>query len=310
MPSLNRRVSTLGFVAAISMLAACAGVAPTTAPTAVPATPAPTTSTDYLADVDIGSGRTMHILCLGPVGTGRPTIILEHGLGADLGVWQDVFKSLQSTDRVCAYDRASETTQSKLPDGPRTTADQVADLHALLAAAGIKPPYVLAGHSIGGWNNLVYAGAYPTEVAGVVFVDVRPPAMSRELLAALPPAASGEAQAIHDWRFDLTVFEGDPMQNPEHLDLIKSADEALAAPGFGDLPLIVLTRADVTEDFEGLDPALLAKFMEIGDKLTADLVKLSSAGKLVKVEQTSHDIPVDQPQAVIDAILEVLGKAG
>ncbi len=310
MTSLNRRGAALGLVAAVTLGAACAGTTPTAAPATATQAPAPSTSTDYLADVDIGSGRTMHILCLGPIGTGRPTVILEHGLGADLGVWGDVFKSLQATDRVCAYDRASETTQSKLPDGPRTTADQVGDLHALLAAAGIKPPYVLAGHSIGGWNNLVYAGTYPNDVAGVVFVDVRPPAASREWLAALPPAASDEPQAIHDWRSDLTEFERDPMANPEHLDLVKSADQALKAPGFGSAPLIVLARADASDDFEGLDPVLLAKFKQIGDRLTADLVKLSTDGRLVKVEHTSHEIPVDQPQAVIDAILEVLGRAG
>jgi pimeloyl-ACP methyl ester carboxylesterase len=296
----------LVLVAIIAAVAGCSGS--TTASTA-PATPAPTT-TDYVADLDVGGGRTMHIVCLGPTGTGRPTVILEHGLGAEYGQWEAVLTGVSATDRVCAYDRPSLFGQSELPDGPRTTADQVADLHALLAKAGIKPPFVLAGHSIGGWNILVYAQKYPSDIAGVVFVDVRPPKLTRELAKALPAPAANESQALKDWRYDLTVFETDYTKNREHLDLVKSTDEVLAAPGFGSIPFVVLVRADASDEFADLDPKLAAKFLMIGDGLGADLVKLSTAGKLVKVSDTSHEIPDDKPDVIVAAIKEVLGQAG
>jgi pimeloyl-ACP methyl ester carboxylesterase len=303
-----RTARVLGMLASLALVAGCSGGAPSVAPTAAPTASA--VSTDYVADLDVGGGRTMHLVCLGPTGTGRPTVILEHGLGADYTQWEGVLTGVSATDRVCAYDRPSLFGQSKLPAGPRTTADQVADLHALLAAAGLKPPYILVGHSIGGWNNLVYAKQYQADVAGVVFSEVRPPALTRELATALPPQTANESQGLKDWRTDLTTFETDYTKNPEHLDLAKSTDQVLAAPGFGSVPFIVLARADASADYADLDAALAAKFEAIGDKLLADLVKLSSAGKLVKVEGTTHEIPDDKPQVIVDAIKEVLGLAG
>jgi len=299
---------TFAGVAALAFAtAACSGAVAQSTPTPAPS-PAPTPAA-LVADVDVGGGRTLHIVCVGPTDTGRPTAILEHGLGADYGIWADVMTGLEPTDRVCAYDRAGEFGMSKLPDGFRTTDDQVTDLHALLEGAGIKPPYVLVGHSIGGWNNLVYAQRFPAEVVGVVFVDVRPPAASAEWLAALPPETPTDSQALKDNRFDLTTFEGDPSRNPEHLDLVASAKEAQAAPGFGDRPFVVLVRADSSDAWEGLDPSLAAKLGAIGDALTTKLVSLSSDGTLVKVANTGHEIQVDQPKAVIDAIRDVLARS-
>ena len=85
--------------------------------------------------------------------------------------------TLQETDRGCSYDRAGLGLSEPAPK-PRTTGDQVEDLHSLLAAAGLKPPYILVGHSSGGWNVMVYGDKYPDDVSGVVMVDVRPPAFS------------------------------------------------------------------------------------------------------------------------------------
>ncbi|MEZ0241549.1 MAG: alpha/beta fold hydrolase [Chloroflexota bacterium] len=299
-------ITFVGAAALALVSVACSGtaaIAPTAAPTAAP-TPAA-----LVADIDVGGGRTLHIVCVGPTGTGRPTAILEHGLGADYGVWEFVLTGLEPTDRVCAYDRASEFGMSKLPKGFRTTDDQVTDLHALLAGAGIAPPYVLVGHSIGGWNNLVYAQRFPDEVAGVVFVDVRPPAASREWLAALPPETPADSQVLKDNRFDLTTFERDPSRNPEMLDLVASADQAIAAPGFGDRPFVVLVRADSSDLWDGLEADLAAKLGAITESLTMKLVSLSSAGKLVEVADTGHEIQVDQPKAVIDAIRDVLARS-
>jgi pimeloyl-ACP methyl ester carboxylesterase len=66
---------------------------------------------------------------------------------------------------------------------PRTAVDVVADLHALLRAAGVPGPYVFAGHSLGGLFVRLYASTYPREVLGIVLVD----AYSERLKALLTP---------------------------------------------------------------------------------------------------------------------------
>ena len=183
----RRLIRSAGITGLIGLLAACSTAAPvaSTAPSsttsattasAPSASAAVTTSQDVLADLDVG-GRKMHILCVGPTDTGRPTVIFESGLGGDAGQWSDVIHALNGSTRACAYDRAGVGNSEPAAVG-RTTEDQVADLRALLAVAKVAPPYILVGYSLGGWNVMVHDDAHPADVVGAVMVDVRPPAAS------------------------------------------------------------------------------------------------------------------------------------
>ena len=88
-----------------------------------------------------------------------------------------VLPGVAAFTRVCAYDRpgtaldADHRSRSDPVPMPRTAADAVADLHALIDGAGIPGPYVLVGHSLGGIIVRLYAATYPNEIAGVVLVD-------------------------------------------------------------------------------------------------------------------------------------------
>ena len=299
----------VGAIVVVSVAGACAGGSPSrsTGPSAVASPAASTEARDWVHDIDVG-GRTLSIACVGPTDTGRPTVVFENGLGSDRGEWGDVMTALMATDRGCSYDRAGLGLSEPAPK-PRTTDDQVDDLHALLAAAGLKPPYVLVGHSLGGWNVMVYGGRYADDVAGVVMVDVRPPAFSAKSFAALPPEKTGESDALHQARADAD-WEKDPSRNPEGLDLIKSATQAEAAPGFGDRPLTVLTAGDRAAVTEGLPPAVAKDIDAIWMQLQTGLVGLSSNGHQEIVEGATHDMPGEKPDVIVKAIQEVLADAG
>ena len=298
----------VGAVVVASLAGACAGgsPAPASAPAAAPSPTASAEARDWVRDIDVG-GRTMSIACVGPTDTGRPTVIFENGLGSDRREWGDVLTALMATDRGCSYDRAG-LGLSQAARAPRTTDDQVDDLHALVAAAGLKPPYVLVGHSLGGWNVMVYGGRYADDVAGVVMVDVRPPQFSARVLASLPPEKPGEPEALHQARA-ATDWEKDPDRNPEGLDLIKSAAQAEAAPGFGDRPLTVLTAGNRTAVAEGLPPAVVRKLDGIWMQLQTGLVALSSNGHQEIVEEATHDMPFEKPHVIVNAIREILVQA-
>ena len=319
---MSHRTSRIGALVALGgLIAACSpgsssggSVAPTSsagtsvaAPSAAASAVASHATHDILGDFDIGSGRTLHLICVGPTDTGKPTAILEAGLTGSVDVWGDVLSDIQATTRTCAYDRAGEGQSPPATVG-RTVKDQVGDLHALLAAAKIPPPYVLVGHSSGGWNVLVYADVYPGEVAGAVLVDARPPTASARWLAALPPQTATESEAIKGARDESTTFDTDPSQNPEGLDLRKSEAQAAAAKGFGDKPLIVLVASDTRVITDGFEPALATKFLDIWLELQDGLVKLSAQGILKTVSDTDHMIPEMRPDAVIDAIRTVTGS--
>ena len=304
--------SRLGPLAMLLMIlsAGCgsvgAGGGPTSpALTAAPLAPPPTTDTTFVADLDV-SGRIMHIVCLGPTGTGRPTVVFEHGLGGDFGVWSEVITQVSASDRACSYDRAG-AGMSEPATSPRTTSDQVADLSELLDAAGIAPPYVLVGHSSGAWNALVHADAHPDDVAGVVLVDPRPPAASQRLLAALPPESPSEDDVIHQYRAGYRDWETDPTGNPENLHLANSALEADAAD-LGDIPLLVLVATDDEGEGADLAPELAHVFESIWADLQAELAARSTNGRLVSVTDSTHDMPFDRPDAIVEAIQSLLGR--
>jgi len=307
-------IRSAGIIGLIGLLAGCTSAAPSasTGSPAVASAPVPgvtsaaaSTSTDLLADLDIG-GRTMHILCVGPTDTGRPTVIFESGLGGDAGQWSDVIHELDGSTRTCAYDRAGVGSSEPATVG-RTTEDQVTDLRALLAAAKVAPPYVLVGYSLGGWNVLVHADAHPADVVGAVMVDVRPPAASQEWFKVLPPPSPTESEAIKAAREEITIFDTDPTLNPEGLRLGDSAAQALATKGFGDKPLIVLAAANTSAVTDGFEPALAATLVKIWWDLQDELTSRSTQGRLVKVENATHEMPFERADAIADAITEILG---
>jgi pimeloyl-ACP methyl ester carboxylesterase len=77
------------------------------------------------------------------------------------------------------------------------TAEQTAGrLSRALVAAAVEPPYVLAGHSLGGLFVRVFAAQYPAEVAGVALLDSAHPDQSARLGLPGPLASRGERTGV------------------------------------------------------------------------------------------------------------------
>ena len=149
----------------VLLLVALGGAAGTIA-AATSAAPAPAGGRTYAV-----GGHRLYLNC---VGSGSPTVVLFNGLGEWAPDWAWVQANVARTTRVCAFDRAGEGWSGG--DPVRRDGHQLAsDLHALLHAARVPGPYVLAGHSVGGTYALVYAGDYPTQVAGVALIDSATP---------------------------------------------------------------------------------------------------------------------------------------
>ena len=119
--------------------------------------------------IDVGGWR-LHLDCAGEPRAGQPTVILEAGIGDFSVEWSLVQPKVSRFARVCSYDRAGNGW-SDIGPHPRTFRQIVYELHTLLAAAGENPPYVLVGHSYGGWLVRMFQATYPNQVAGMVLVD-------------------------------------------------------------------------------------------------------------------------------------------
>lgn len=117
--------------------------------------------------VEIEPGRRLNLYC---IGSGSPAVIFDAGLTDPINVWGYVQPVVARYTRACSYDRAG-VGFSDAGRRPATSANIVDDLHRLLVAAAVEPPYVLVGASYGGMNARLYAYTYPSEVAGMVLID-------------------------------------------------------------------------------------------------------------------------------------------
>jgi pimeloyl-ACP methyl ester carboxylesterase len=120
-----------------------------------------------MVDVD---GHQMHLYCTGEGSPTTPTVIMEAGAYSFSPEWVWVQRQLESTYRVCSYDRAGNGWSEGV-DGARDGLTIVHELHNLLEVADIPAPYVIVGHSLGGVLAPIFASQYPNEVVGLVLVD-------------------------------------------------------------------------------------------------------------------------------------------
>ncbi|WP_433385245.1 alpha/beta fold hydrolase [Actinoplanes sp. CA-142083] len=88
--------------------------------------------------------------------------------------WAWVQQELTPQFRVVSYDRAG-LGWSEAGTGRMDAASSAEELHTALAAAGCRPPYVLAGHSYGGLVVRAFADRHPDDVVGLVLVDASHP---------------------------------------------------------------------------------------------------------------------------------------
>ena len=127
--------------------------------------------------VDLG-GYRLHINCQGSSQAGSPTVVIDAASGEFSLHWAAVQQKVAEFTRVCTYDRAGMGWSDRSRK-PYTAMRTVEELHTLLMQAGVEPPYVLVGHSLGGLNVRLYAHEHPDQVAGLVLVD---PAHEEQLL--------------------------------------------------------------------------------------------------------------------------------
>ena len=275
-----------------------------------------------LVDVD---GYKMHIYCMGQE---APPVILDSGLGDSYVSWSKVQPQIAKFSRVCSYDRAGLGYSASSPH-PRTSKVMAEELHTLLHNAGISPPYVLVGHSMGGFNVRLFTSLYRGEVAGMVLVDSSHPEQDKRFPQALNdmdktwvreqefltfsmpfgiPRLLGfcgnDAQVraaecnFHSYREGLTVLK----------TFSASAAEAATTGSLGDLPLAVLSH-DTSAPVPDIPADLVKPFNDAFEQMQEELTHLSSRGTRTIAKNSSHYIQFDRPGAVVEAIRGVVNQA-
>lgn len=270
------------------LLAACGGddETSTTAGTATEASETDTKAADLDRVVNIDGDRGLYVRCSG---TGSPTVVMEGGDGDTSDSYFFAEEDVSEVTRTCVYDRANLGRSDPAP-GPRGLKDLTGDLEALLDSAEIPGPYVLVGTSGGGFITAGYAVEHPDEVAGMVFVDTGAPFED-------PPRP--------------IVEETDPNHpsNIEKRDFLQVEHDAWAARRrIADIPVRVITvRFSNAAIAESPFPSEQRLMRENVDRQKGWLVLSPSAEQIVV--ETGHAVEEEDPEVVIDSILEVVKTA-
>ena len=226
--------------------------------------------------VDVG-GYRLYISCRG---SGSPAVVMDAGLESSGNTWRTVVPDIARFTRVCYYDRHGVGLSDGLPSNvsKRTASDVVAELRILLAQYGVSPPYVLVGHSMGGFHVRLYAARNPDQTAGVVLVD----ATHEDQHAQYVRSMSDEERGPY-----LRKHRGG---NFERLDILESARQVRESQ-LPAVPLVVLSAGT-------------------GGPLQDDLARLLPGARHILVPHSGHHIQTDAPAVLVDALRGLVAWSG
>jgi pimeloyl-ACP methyl ester carboxylesterase len=270
--------------------------------------------------VPVGDDRRLHLY---EAGEGEPTVVIVPALNGNILEWLHIVRELQRDTRVVVYDRAGIGWSDPPPRGRLTVPAMAADLYALLEASGIAPPYVVSGHSLGGVVARRFAADYPKQVCGLVLVDSSHDDQAARLPwrqgagANLQFALRRQARILGARRVAASLGLTPDLEAsvaveapPEYAEAARAislstlsrrttvAEMLLAArhrnqpPDLGSLPLTVLTSASST--------------LAVWPQLQVELAATSTASQHVHAEHAGHNIHIDEPEAVIRALRDMV----
>lgn len=257
---------------------------------------------------DVG-GYSIHMLCKGQ---GQPTVIIDAGLGDDSTDWFSIQNHTAVETQVCVFDRPGYGWSDAGPQ-PRNSLRISNEIEKLVQKANIPGPFVLVGHSFGGYNIRVFAATHPQKVAGMVLVDAshenqyelldiklpRHYERKRNILV-LPIASSSVSskdsllreRAFNAARAEISSLYQSAMQVRHYNDLPK-------------VPLIVISRGQ--PEWQGTTDGESRE--QIWRELQQDLWKLSPISQQIFAHHSGHDIHLQQPELVVSAINDVVAMS-
>jgi pimeloyl-ACP methyl ester carboxylesterase len=263
-------------------------------------------------------GRQMALL---EAGTGKATVVFDAGLGDSSASWDVVQSAVSRLAQTVSYDRAGRG-QSHFVPGSRTSLDIANDLHAMLEAAQIPGPYILVGHSFGGYNIRVFADRFPDLVAGLILVD-----SSHELQAQafaqlyqnleLPVRKFAESEALVFARQEKASF-ADPLYpanflNPEGIDFALTCEQVRQAQFPVHAALTVITAVEHHwwwfPDLSGLVKEISDSNNRVWQDLQTQLLQLSARGRQVMAAKSHHYVHHEEPEIVIEAIRQMIDSS-
>lgn len=250
-------------------------------------------------------------------GDKTPTVVIDVGLGDASANWIKIADALSEDTRVCTYDRSGYGYSGVGPDA-RTTAQIADELDVLLEFASIPGPYVLVGHSFGGYTAQYFATTYPDKTVGLVLVDsshsdqierLKPMEKHRDSdkkINILKPAISSEEYNELEKRwYQLNQSRKATFTLMDEMKYFgRSAEQVGKARKKLTIPTAVITRGkEFLPYVEGVS------MEDVWQNMQKELLELSSNSWQVIAENSGHNIYKDEPEIIINNIKKVVREA-
>jgi pimeloyl-ACP methyl ester carboxylesterase len=228
-------------------------------------------------------------------GEGSPTIVLLQGCGSpDPNFNTNTFYAdLSTITQPCSYVRQTS-------DAPNTMSNIINDLNTRITNAQLSAPYVLVGHSCGGWVSILFAATYPEEIAGVVLLDSPHPDYGSHILEIIPTASPDEPVTLTNFRQGFIDWNSPDYPNPENWDWGTNLDQARIVTSRGDVPLLILSASE-WQIGSGI-PEITQHMTDDWIAQQKELAALSTIGRQVTVENTGNLMWWDNPTRLISLI--------
>ena len=245
------------------------------------------------AVVGEGAAKRRYAVSGSNSGPGSPTVVFEAGFGNGMGAWRPVFGKVGEFARVFAYDRPGYGG-SNAGTMPRTPQQVVEDLRDLLYRAGVAPPYILVGHSLGGIYMEWFARNHREEVAGLVLEDARHSQVTQKCLARRMKDCVPSAKELARMNPTMRSEIGESSKAPQ----------VSIAKGLEDLPITVLTGARRSGD----TPNDIA-WTKLWGETQRSLGSESTRRRQIVFSDSGHYVHLDQSAAFIDALRDMIRRA-
>lgn len=256
---------------------------------------------------DVG-GYFVHIHCLGQ---GSPTVIVDVGLGDDSTDWLEIQKNVSAETKICVFDRPGYGWSDFGPQ-PRDSNRIALELETLLPMADLAPPYVMVGHSFGGYNIRVFTANNPGKVTGMVLVDAShedqydrfninlPNRFGRTGTTIILPKATHNMS--HADKHAMLRERAYHAASAEISSLGDSAAQVKQLDALSPIPLVIVSRGKP----EWFGDAVQQAREKTWNGMQQELFLLSPLSRHVFAHQSGHDIPFEQPEIIIEAINEIV----
>lgn len=253
-----------------------------------------------IVTVEVGE-LEFSVRCAGTPNPPQPPVVLVSALGVGLQQsWDAVQGRIADFARVCAYDRLGVGQSSRAPR-TQTFEDMASQLDGLVTELGLDRPIVLVAHSLGGYVAASFAQRRPDDVAGLLLLDAPGPGYPQSVLDLLPRNASKRGAEERDlWESLL-----EPKDNAENLDGREAFAATASLSPLGDVPLVALSHT-ITTHPDSTGPRQQANLESAWEEGQQRWLALSSRARLERVDLAGHDIQNDQPDAVVEAVLDLV----